>query len=155
MAGIETSGSASAAGAYPQQCVYDLLSPRLSTGGTWTNYDYTASQRNGYSVYQAGPAVNDYIDFDMLCDAGTYEIWIMHTKNTDAGQIQFLVDGVNAGAIVEGYNASLTYNNVATRSTASLSAGRHTLRMQIPSKHASSTNYYGQTQMVAWRRTGA
>lgn len=98
--------------------------------------------------------VNAYREFDVVIDAGTWTLSLMHRRATDRGIYTVTVDGVNVGTI-DGYATAA--DNIITQVAAITVAtpGRHRIRFAMASKNASSSSYVGHLSGFTLFRTGA
>lgn len=115
----------------------------------------SASYLGGGSIYQSGPANGDWIEWDVLLDAGTWALDVICQRRENRGIIDYSIDGVEVGSHDQ-YGASAAYNQIATFSGITVgTTGIHTLRATVDGKHASSSNYYFVLSLLTLRRTGA
>jgi hypothetical protein len=129
------------------------LDPFLGNRGT-----FSAVATNGSAVGNAwitsGGAQNETRSWDVSLDAGTYVVDQMTLTNNDQGVMIWDLDA-NAVAIgpVDTYSAALGYNSVASLpSFVVATAGKHTLRVSMLTKNASSTGYFARLQRIQLRR---
>lgn len=95
---------------------------------------------------------NNLVDFTFVVQKGTYTITLMHVKNTDHGIYSVQVDAVEVGT-VDGYNGSRSPQSIGSVTGVAIATGKHTLRLKMATKNASSSNYYGEVQHILVRRT--
>lgn len=116
-----------------------------------TNTVQGNSLRNGYKGSTG--AQNASISFDITLARGTWLVELLHNKGTDVGTYSVQIDSVEKGTI-DGYNGSTTYNNRNSVTGISISTpGKHRLTLQMSTKNASSSSYYGRIQHIQLRRT--
>ena len=133
----------------------------------WSSVDgssgvtYTRSQSStilGGGVAGQSNAANaddgDYMEWDVLVDAGTYRIDLFIITATDRAIHDVLIDGSSIGT-TDGYSAGTVRNVVASFTGVALAAGHHTVRVAANGKNASSTDYFISPQSLTLTRTGA
>lgn len=124
--------------------------------GAWTP---TADSSAGIAMGSYGintPAINEYQEWDILLESGTYSITILYLKNTSRAITTLTLDGGSSLGTFDGYNAggSLTALSTITGIAVSTTA-MHTFRFAQLSKNASSSNYYLVLHAFHLTRTGA
>ena len=73
--------------------------------------------------------------------SGRYDLTLRMTTASDYGQIQVLLDGYAIGDPIDCYSSSLGVNEFNVGEIA-LSAGEHTIALQMSGKNPSASNYY-------------
>lgn len=102
---------------------------------------------------QSSGSQNDYIEWKILLNAGTWELFFNYLKNNNNGIYTVTLDGVTI-ATIDAYAASLaSAQRSITSSIVVGSTGQHLLRFTMATKNGSSSNYYGQLQYIQIRRT--
>ena len=76
--------------------------------------------------------------FDVSED-GTYDLSLITPRSYVYGIYQISIDGVNVGDPFDGYNATVTYNNVNQLGQIALKAGKHTISLTCTGKNENST----------------
>lgn len=94
------------------------------------------------------------IEWDVLLDAGTYTFDVFGYKNTDAGIIDVLVDGVSVGT-VDQYAASGATAKQTVASVVIAAAGVKRIKLSVTTKNASSSAYLARISALGFTRTGA
>lgn len=96
----------------------------------------------------------DYMEWDVLLDAGTWAVDAIYPKNTGQAIAEVLIDGVSVGT-VDTYAASGSNNNVTTWTGFTVATpGYYTVRWAANGKNASSSSYGLTLQLLVLRRTG-
>ena len=72
-------------------------------------------------------------------EVGTYSIDVGVAKHNVYGQYQMYIDGVACGSVYDGYN-SVTLNTAHSLGLHTLTAGQHTLKLELVGKNESSGN---------------
>jgi hypothetical protein len=120
-----------------------------ASAGTWT----MSSTGNFTAIANAG-AINDYREWAYIPLAGTYTVSMSFLAGGSSGQYQLTIDGSATGlSLVEGYNAATTPTLTTAGTGIVISPGFHTIRVAIPSKHASSSNYVLRLSSIHFLRT--
>lgn len=127
-----------------------------SSVGTWARVQ--SSSYLGGGIWGGGTVTqNDEYTMDVWLDAGTYKFCLVHYQDADRGITTIYLDGASVGTI-DSYAAAAgslagTYSEVTGITVAT--AGVKTLKLAVPTKNASSTNYRMNHYSLAWIRTGA
>jgi hypothetical protein len=101
----------------------------------------------------SGGAQNSEISWDLIIPAGTWRIDVMHRKGSDRGVYSVQIDAVEQGTI-DGYAAATAYNQTGSvTGIAVATTDKHTLKLKMATKNASSSSYVGSIQQVRMRRT--
>lgn len=122
---------------------------------TWTVTQNVGKQYGSYRFQAAAPAVGHYIEWPVVLAAGTYRLELQHTKSNSMGIITVKVDGAAHGTTIDGYNATEVIANSALTGVSVPTAGRRTIRLEVTSKNASSSNHYIGFSGLTLYRTGA
>lgn len=117
----------------------------------WSNYVNNTNYFGEGYLLSTG-AQNALISWPVVLSAGTWQLNIVYSKDTDKGIISVQIDGVEKGTI-DGYAGSATPNQIDTSVSFAATAGKHTLMLKMPSKNGSSSSYYGMIQHVRLIRT--
>lgn len=96
-----------------------------------------------------------YVEWKASTAAGTFTLSCLYVTDTAGGKFQFSIDGVDVGALTDGYAGSTAYNNAYTATGLALTEGVHTIRMRSNGKNASSSAYNIYPQWLSLERTGA
>lgn len=106
----------------------------------------------GYS--QSSGAQNAEASWEIACAAGTYAFTLIHSRDVNRGIYSVQVDTVEVGTI-DGYNGSTAHNTVNTSITgiAIATTAKHTIKLKMATKNASSSSYFAAVQHFAMRRT--
>jgi hypothetical protein len=135
--------------------VLGVSAPSAVTG-TWTNTaDASAGLMLGSYVLNT-PAQNEAISWEVLLDAGTYTLTLLHHRHTTRGIYTVTMDGGASLGTIDGYNAGggLATVSVITGIVVSV-AGLHTMTFTMATKNASSSNYFATIHAFTMGRTGA
>jgi hypothetical protein len=131
-----------------------FLSKPVGTTGFTPTLDVTAGIALG--GYALSSAQNDFIEYDVLLEAGTYELVLIHHRHTTRGIYTVTMDGGSSLGTIDGYNAG---GGLATRSTITgIVVGTtaiHRFRFAMLTKNGSSSNYLGTPNAFTLTRTGA
>lgn len=120
-----------------------------ASAGTWA----MVTAGNMTCIGNAG-AINDYREWAYIPLAGTYTVSMTFLAYSAGGQYQLTIDGSATGlSLVEGYNASTTPTLSTAGTGIVISPGFHTIRVAVPSKHASSSNYVLRLSSIHFLRT--
>lgn len=125
-----------------------------SSVGTWARVQ--SSSYLGGGIWGGGAVTqNDEYTMDVWLDAGTYKFCLVHYQDADRGITTIYLDGASQGTI-DSYAASAgslagTYSEITGITVAT--AGVKTLKLAVPTKNASSTNYRMNHYSLAWIRT--
>jgi hypothetical protein len=125
-----------------------------STSGFTPTRGQNSGRLGGGAMYQGTPANGDWIEWEVLLDAGTWALDLIWARDPSLGIVDFTL-GATAVGTQDMYggaasNAVTTFSGIAVAS-----AGTYALRATINGKNASSSNYYMVIQLLTLRRTGA
>ena len=105
------------------------------------------------SQVESSGADGDYLDFDVLVPAGTWNFTLIHNRNLNHGIYSIQFDLVEQGTI-DGYYASNSPNTYSTLTGIVVPVNKKfVLRIKISGKNASSSGYFGSIQEIHFRRT--
>lgn len=146
---INTAG-ALADGAYPWHVPVDVFMGASAN----TNFSTISTGANiihgGY--ISNGGVQNSEVTFNVVLNAGTWTMNMMHGRNTTHGIATVYLDGSSIGT-VDAYG-SISNNNVSAISSIAVStSGKHVLRIVIATKNASSSSYFFLLQGITFVRT--
>lgn len=130
------------------------ISPFLGfvvNAGSWGGVTNASAIGNGL-FYNSSATINDSVSWVFGCEGGTWTLNLMYFKASAYGQVTWYIDGVSIGT-TDQYNASSTYNNIASFTNIALSAGKHTLTATVTGKNASSSGYDGTVAAINLQRT--
>ncbi|TMV49120.1 hypothetical protein FE783_15755 [Paenibacillus mesophilus] len=117
----------------------DLLNAVVSSSGD--SADYVKAATADIMTFKAD-AAGDYIDFSMNVSAsGTYSLSGYFMLASNYGQVKAYVDGQQLGTVFEGYSPVTQSAPLHHFGDIALSAGDHTIRMEVAGKHPSSGSY--------------
>jgi len=118
--------------------------------GAWTIVTYSDIS---YATpgYQSSGAANDAVSFDLWMEAGTYAAFCTFRKSTNTGIITVNLGGASQGT-VDTYAAAIAYGSGAVTGIV-VTAGQRTWQLQMATKNASSSSYYGELFYVTIYRT--
>ena len=105
------------------------------------------------TVWQAS-VQGAYVEFDVLLDAGTYDLTMVGSKNNIQAIATFTLNG-SALTTIDTYAASFTANNFMTVTGLTIPGGRHVLRVATPTRNASSSGWVLNFNAIQLVRTGA
>ena len=124
-----------------------------AVGGTWARDVYSTALLGLGRTYNSTAAQNDYIEWDVWLDSGTWKIALVARKAPDEAIRTFKFNGTTVGTI-DGYAASGSDNNYNEITGISVTTpALHTVRVIAESKNASSTGYYMAMQSIALIKT--
>lgn len=126
--------------------------PACITTKTFTWFATNDQSLTGY-WYQNSPADGDEFSWPVVLDAGTYTFAWCGLTYTNAGKVDWYLDGTVIQSGQDWYSASIAYSVVKTFSYA-VAAGAYTLKVKVSGKNASSTNYYLFGTYLYIMRTG-
>ena len=107
-----------------------------------------------YGMYRVIPsAVNNYAEWDVLLDAGTFEFSLIHRQGPDRGIYTVAVAGATLGTTIDGYSSGGA-NSVGTITGVTVAtAGIVPVRLTMASKNASSSGHAGYISGFTLSRT--
>jgi hypothetical protein len=135
----------------PRSFAYDFLGLATAQLGTWNR---TAWSPAVDGRYRRSGGLGNYWEFAIVTDAGTWTFDILHHQAASGGILTVTVDGASVGTI-DCYAASDTANVFTAFTGISLTAGRHTVRMEVTGQNASSSGFIALLQRLYGARTGA
>lgn len=139
------------AGFTPSHFVLPILAPDSNT--SFSNLSSVDSV--GLTRYSAG-TVNNELVWNVNLPAGTYSVFMVHSKANNRGKYHFIFDGSDLGNI-DGYDSSgsgvFTYSSLTGLTVTGGSPV--VLEMKMSDKNASSAGYYGVPYQLVLVRTGA
>lgn len=143
-----------AAATYPRHVVVPCFVAPIASS---TTASVTSSSGNFYNgIVQAGTAVNNYMEWSVVVDAGTYTLRTLYAKNTNQAIITISIDGgADLGTSIDTYNATFSANQQSDITGIALTAGAHLVRFKAATKNGSSTNYAQALYGFSLTRTGA
>lgn len=103
------------------------------------------------STYWLMTGLNAEVDLTLLLEAGNYEIKMLWTRGSSAGDLTLRLDGTNLGTKV-GYNAS-NLNAEETWTVSGVAAGSHTLNLKVNAKQGASSGYNISASLFTVRKT--
>lgn len=104
-------------------------------------------------VSQSLGNLNNYREWNVYLDAGTYTLTLWHHRDVNRGVYTVSLGGTNVGTI-DGYAASTVVNvETAITGIAVGTAGYLALRLTMASKNASSGAHYGVISLITLERT--
>lgn len=137
--------------------VLDVLAvtPSATDAGTWTTAIDTGAFHNGIFSNNDTKANADNVSFTLYIPYGTYSLFIVCTKDTDAAKLTVAVDGVKWLDATDLYAASANKLYIASATSKAVSnTGLHTLLITADGKHTSSSAYAIQISAISFVRTG-
>lgn len=100
------------------------------------------------------PAIGDELAWDVVLAAGTWEVNVVYLKFATAAIFKLRWENNDVLTGIDSYNASTTYNSVATVSLGVLSTAKHRLSLAVTGRNAANTtNYLLGIQGIHLRRT--
>ena len=113
-----------------------------SAAGSKVTSDTKASA-GAYVEFSGTPKVGDYLEFALpSLGAGTYAITMSYKSNTNRGNVQASIDGVNQGSACSEYAAAVGYQvSCALGNKTFTTTATHKLRFTVTGKSASSSAY--------------
>lgn len=135
-----TSTAASQAPGVPVTYQAEALSP-VSSGPTFRTFAWYLFPNGTGAILDATKA-GDYVTFSVpFAQAGTYDLKVTSKAYFTRGTYQVAVDGVNVGAVQDGYVATEAYDTYDIGPVTIQTAGTHTFRFQVTGKDPSSQGY--------------
>ena len=127
---------------------------RSAEDGTYST-DISEKYLDHYEI-QSGGTQNNYVEYPVSLDAGTWAIHLYTRRGPNRCIITFAIDGSSVGTI-DLYNGSYDTASVLRSLTgvAIASAGNHLLRLTAATKNASSSSYYMVVTGLRLIRTGS
>jgi hypothetical protein len=99
-------------------------------------------------------ALNDEASWYVLIANGTYTLWLAYVKYSSAGQVQPYIDDVAQGSAIDMYAAALAANQTTSiTGIVVANPGRHTVKLKVTGKNASSSGYNARISRIALART--
>lgn len=101
---------------------------------------------------QATPGNGDVAETALLLDAGTYDVTVQGTTDSNRGKIDWKLDG---SAFISGqdwYSGGTVEGVIKTGTLTVASAGRHLLDLVINGKNGSSSGYYFSNTYIKFVR---
>jgi hypothetical protein len=122
------------------------LTVLVKTAGTAASQDmsgFTGQWSNEAQLWWTGAQTGDTLDLALpVATAGDYKISVALTKARDYGIVQLSLDGQSLGAPIDLYNATVIPTGPMLLGTRQLTAGQHTLRVQITGANPSAVQAY-------------
>lgn len=129
------------------------LDPFMTPGSAtyWSTISVNAACIYGGILATTGAAGAE-ITWPVILAAGTWKISLMHTKDSVVGHYHFLIDGVDVGTDIDGYNATPVYNVVSTIADIAVAAsGKKTFKISL--EQIPAAKLYGYIQNIQLIRT--
>ena len=140
----------------PEQLTLIPLVPTSVGQGTWSPSPFTGGVVPLNLVfYNSSNADGDNVSFKVEVKAGTYTLYVVDAKGPSMAKIDVYVDATKVISASDRYFASSLIPYFMTASSLSLTAGEHTIKIQINGKNASSSGYYAHLGYFTLGRTGA
>lgn len=111
------------------------------SGNTIAGTVDTGQMYNGYWS-QGTPANGNSVETSFYMAPGDYTLFTQGLTSANSGIIDWSIDGTNVITGQDWYSAGLTKNVLKNGSVTITGTGRHTLRLTINGKNASSGNYF-------------
>lgn len=146
---LATAGESVAASDTFQMARRQSLWPQLNTAesGTWA-WSASSSKEFGGAYENSSAASGNYVEWaNVPLFAANAKVNFLYTKSSNGGIVKVFWNGSELGTL-DTYNASTTYNNVATVDLGTVTAGRGTLRLISDTKNASSSAYKISVQQI-------
>ncbi len=126
--------------------------PVAATSINWSGIVGSPTQAGG-GWSQSSGAQNDEIGWDIDLQAGTYSIHLLTYSDTNRGIFTISIDGVTAGT-ADHYSASGIFNVLRSITGVVIATGgKKRLLIQMATKHASSSAYFGVITSIYIQRT--
>lgn len=121
----------------------NIFLPCLQTPINAVNFPAAAAQSAAWLVGElvSDGTQNAEVSFDFYSEAGTYDLILLHRRNTNRGIYTLQVDGATV-ATVDGYSGSASAIRTVTSGVV-LTDGQHRLRVLMATKNASSSSFFG------------
>ena len=137
---------------FPQQVIVPVMFPSSKTGDFSAIVDTSSVWDMVY--LQGTAAINDYVEYLVLLQSGTWRVDILYMKGNDGAIATCTLDGSSFGTF-DLYNGSLSRNQlVAFTSISVAQTGVKLFRLAALTKNASSSNYYISITYIVWTKTG-
>lgn len=147
-------GATGAAGpsVYPSHIFVPAAAEPVATSGDWSSIRYT-SDLVVFARNQVGPANGNWIAWDVVLAAGTWQLDNLFLVDNDSGKVQTSVNAVNVGSLTDLYAASAdaikqTVSGIVVAATALLR-----VKLTVNGKNASSSGYLARFQSFSMTKT--
>jgi hypothetical protein len=122
--------------------------------GTWTLSHHGVGFANGGTGIANGGsgAQNDEINWDVVLEAGTWDLVLHHRKSSNVGIYTVSLGGVSVGTI-DGYAAAGTAGKNTLSGITVATTGKKRLKLKMATKNASSSGYVATIEVISLRRT--
>lgn len=142
-------------GGYQRQLWLNPYSTPKDQNG-WNTLTFNTAFVNNCSLQSnfTVPPPGDYVEWDVLLEAGTWALSIVGERNTSLGIATVTLDGVSVGQVdfYGVFDGGFRFAELGGIVVAN--SGIKTLRLQMASKNGASTNYGAYLQVIGLRRTG-
>jgi hypothetical protein len=124
---------------------------KVTTGNPISFLVNTGQEMNGVWRQNAA-AINDASYFQMVLDAGDYEVDICHVKSSGAGKLNVSLQGVLGTHVLDLYAAATTLNQHDVYTITNPAAGLKTVNLGTNSKNAASSGYVINLTYISFRK---
>jgi hypothetical protein len=138
-------GPAGTSALLPVASMDHWASAAINPAGNSFTITYIATSFQVTTAFMASQSLADSFANYFAVTAGTYRIFLFGQTSANGAIVQFDVDGVNVGAAIDTYSASVTSVNLTIATGVVLSAGVHTLKGTVTGRNASNTTGYRVT----------
>ncbi len=144
--------------------ILPTLDEQSGASGTWALIAFTnevlvgpfvqpgAANIGAIALYNSSTAQNDYVTWDIVLSAGTWNATFFVRKSSNTGIITLELDGVSKGT-VDTYSASIAYGKVSITGFTVSATGKTVLKVLAATKNASSSGYLLELFGISLRRT--
>ena len=101
--------------------------------------------------WQFPPALNDRFEFDMMLEAGTYEVTCHGQKGSQQGIVK-LTNNDGYITLHDLYNPTTVNNAAVAANMTVVTTGNHLITGEVASRNVSSTNYYAPVTAFGFRK---
>lgn len=124
-----------------------------ATIGSWVFVDHGSPYVNGGTGISNGAGTqNDEISWDLILEAGTWDVIFHHRRSTNVGIYTVSLGGVTIGT-VDGYAAAPAAQKSSILGAVVATTGKKRLTFKMATKNPSSSAYVGTLQFVTVRRS--
>lgn len=125
------------------------MAPSRASTGAWI---WTQSTAHWFGVsFQSSGAQSEWVEYDVLLQAGTYDLTLLNRKGPNLAIYTVSLDGTDVGA-VDGYSATSINGKEVVAGLTVASSGVHTLKLRVDTRNAANTaspGYYAVFQALS------
>lgn len=136
---------------YPERQDISVMPTPDVVSGTWTS---TAISTGTCQRNTPTPTNGDYVEWNVLLQAGTWSLDAVLTRFAAAGIAQFSVDGSNVGSAFDCYAASTTpHADHSATGIVIATTAVYPVRLTVAGKNASASGYGMALEALALKKT--